>query len=525
MQLIQMGTTKDRLGVGLQDGQFFFDTTLGLLYVGSAGTPGGVPAENNALMSGTTAQRQAIVIPNDVLYFDTTLVALFIGDGVTFGGIAVSGSGGTPGPAGPPGVAGPTGPIGPTGATGATGGPGPAGPPGAAGPTGLTGPAGPVGATGPTGPAGAAATVSVGTTTTLAAGAPATVTNSGSTSAAILNFGIPAGPTGPVGPAGPAGGTGPAGATGPTGPVGPSGPSGAAATVSVGTTTTNPAGTPASVTNSGTSSAAVFNFGIPAGPTGPTGATGPTGPAGPAGTGIGSTEPANQVLAGPTSGPAGPSAFRALVAGDLPPAGVNVQTGTTYTFALSDAGSIVASASTTGTQAYTIPPNSSVAFPVGTVLTVIQTTANSVNLVPGSGVTINKLNSSLYMAGQYAVVQLVQTAANVWEATGDLMGVGRRNIVSVVSTTYTTVEQDAGSVIVANNASAITVTIQNNANAKYVPGTELYFIQAGAGQITLAPGTGVTLNNASSLTTRAQNSMIGAIQTAANVWTVFGDMT
>jgi len=55
----------------------------------------------------------------------------------------------------------------------------------------------------------------------------------------------------------------------------PNGARGAAATVSVGTTTTGNAGTNASVTNSGTSSAAVFNFTIPRGNTGATGAAGP----------------------------------------------------------------------------------------------------------------------------------------------------------------------------------------------------------------------------------------------------------
>jgi hypothetical protein len=55
----------------------------------------------------------------------------------------------------------------------------------------------------------------------------------------------------------------------------PNGARGAAATVSVGTTTTGNAGTNASVTNSGTSSAAVFNFTIPRGDTGATGAAGP----------------------------------------------------------------------------------------------------------------------------------------------------------------------------------------------------------------------------------------------------------
>jgi len=58
---------------------------------------------------------------------------------------------------------------------------------------------------------------------------------------------------------------------------------GGGATVTVGTTTTGAAGTNASVTNSGTSTAAVLNFTIPQGAQGPVGATGATGPQGPAG--------------------------------------------------------------------------------------------------------------------------------------------------------------------------------------------------------------------------------------------------
>jgi hypothetical protein len=64
------------------------------------------------------------------------------------------------------------------------------------------------------------------------------------------------------------------------GPAGPQGPAGPAATIAVGTTTTLPAGSSATVSNSGTSSAAVFNFAIPQGPQGVQGPQGPTGPDG-----------------------------------------------------------------------------------------------------------------------------------------------------------------------------------------------------------------------------------------------------
>ena len=58
---------------------------------------------------------------------------------------------------------------------------------------------------------------------------------------------------------------------GPQGPTGPTGPAGTAATIAAGTATTLPYGSTPTVTNSGSSSAATFNFGIPAGAPGATG--------------------------------------------------------------------------------------------------------------------------------------------------------------------------------------------------------------------------------------------------------------
>jgi hypothetical protein len=67
------------------------------------------------------------------------------------------------------------------------------------------------GSAGATGPAGAAATVSVGTVTTGAAGTQASVTNVGSGSAAVLNFTIPQGAAGASGTGGGGGGAGTSG--------------------------------------------------------------------------------------------------------------------------------------------------------------------------------------------------------------------------------------------------------------------------------------------------------------------------
>lgn len=121
---------------------------------------------------------------------------------------------------------------------------------------------------------GKAATIQIGTVTTGAAGSQASVTNVGTENAAILNITIPRGDTGAQGVPGQNGVDGQDGAPGADGK---DGAPGAAATVSVGQVTTLPAGSQATVTNSGDENAAVLNFGIPQGATGQSGTNGTDG--------------------------------------------------------------------------------------------------------------------------------------------------------------------------------------------------------------------------------------------------------
>jgi len=115
---------------------------------------------------------------------------------------------------GPQGPVGPQGPKGETGATGATGAQGPQGIQGEQGPQGETGPQGEQGIQGETGATGAtgaqgprgeqgvpgtAATIQIGTVTTGQPGTDASVTNSGTQQAAVLNFVIPQGAKGDTG--------------------------------------------------------------------------------------------------------------------------------------------------------------------------------------------------------------------------------------------------------------------------------------------------------------------------------------
>ena len=135
---------------------------------------------------------------------------------------------------------------------------------------------------GPQGIPGNAATISVGTVTTSQPGTNATVTNSGSSSAAILNFTIPQGPQGAAGTPGAQGTPGQRGSFTYTGIADP--------------TSNNPAQKNGLDTYLNTTSGDYFQYNSssstwvlvgnlrgPQGAAGAQGATGPQGPAGPAG--------------------------------------------------------------------------------------------------------------------------------------------------------------------------------------------------------------------------------------------------
>jgi hypothetical protein len=109
-----------------------------------------------------------------------------------------------------------------------------------------------------------------------------------------------------------------------------------------------------------------------------------------------------------------------LTAGSVvAPLAFNAQVGTTYTFVLADAGKMVTFANA-GAQTVTVPPNSAVAFTVGTQIILQGILAGVVTLVAGAGVTINSKDAALAIDGQWAAVTLIKTATDVWSLIGAL---------------------------------------------------------------------------------------------------------
>jgi hypothetical protein len=90
-----------------------------------------------------------------------------------------------------------------------------------------------------------------------------------------------------------------------------------------------------------------------------------------------------------------------------------------YTLAITDQNDIVEMNVGTANN-LTIPPNSSVAFPIGTEIAIIQYGAGQTTIVAGAGVTLRSKSNALKISGQYAGCTCVKVGTDEWYVIGDL---------------------------------------------------------------------------------------------------------
>jgi len=98
---------------------------------------------------------------------------------------------------------------------------------------------------------------------------------------------------------------------------------------------------------------------------------------------------------------------------------IRASTAASSTAVLADDGKLV-TMSNASANTFTVPPNSSVAFGIGTQLNIAQLGAGSTSIVAGAGVTLNSAGSKLTLGAQYALCTCVKTDTNEWFVVGNL---------------------------------------------------------------------------------------------------------
>ena len=97
-----------------------------------------------------------------------------------------------------------------------------------------------------------------------------------------------------------------------------------------------------------------------------------------------------------------------------------------------------------------------------------------------------------------------------------------KQVASIVTKTanFTFALSEAGAYVRSTSATAITATIDTEANVNFPVGTILTIRQAGAGQVTVTGGLGVTLNG--DRKTAAQHKSLQIIKVASDVFDIIG---
>jgi hypothetical protein len=89
-----------------------------------------------------------------------------------------------------------------------------------------------------------------------------------------------------------------------------------------------------------------------------------------------------------------------------------------YTLVLADKNKIVEMGDS-GAHTLTVPPNSSVAFPVGSQINILQTGVGRTTVTAGAGVTINA-SPGLKLRAQWSYATLIKRATDTWVLVGDV---------------------------------------------------------------------------------------------------------
>jgi hypothetical protein len=99
---------------------------------------------------------------------------------------------------------------------------------------------------------------------------------------------------------------------------------------------------------------------------------------------------------------------------------LNAQVGTTYTLVLADANQKLVTLDNAGAITLTVPTNASVAFPIGTVISLLAKGAGQVTVAAAGGVTL-RATPGAKLRTQYSMASLVKIGTDEWVLSGDII--------------------------------------------------------------------------------------------------------
>lgn len=113
-----------------------------------------------------------------------------------------------------------------------------------------------------------------------------------------------------------------------------------------------------------------------------------------------------------------------------------------------------------------------------------------------------------------------------WVEFGDWLATPLEMPINEEAAAYQLALSDAQGLVRITNAGAVALTVPDNATVAFPIGTSILIVQGGAGQVTITPAGGVTVNSAGAkLKLTAQHSTAALVKVAADEWIASGDLS
>jgi hypothetical protein len=143
----------------------------------------------------------------------------------------------------------------------------------------------------------------------------------------------------------------------------------------------------------------------------------------------------------------------------------------------------------------------------------------------GSGASLTNLAGSAITAGTVGSTQIADASISVSKLATGTVRSGFNSTRNVVSGAYTLVASDLGRLVEVNSATAVALTVPTD-SVSFTEGDRIDILQSGAGQVTLTPAVGVTLNSDSGKRKLlSQWAACTLIKRGANSWVAIGNLT
>jgi cytoskeletal protein CcmA (bactofilin family) len=151
--------------------------------------------------------------------------------------------------------------------------------------------------------------------------------------------------------------------------------------------------------------------------------------------------------------------------------------------------------------------------------------SEDLNLVSGKVLKIDgtQVLSATNYTGQAATVAANSVTASVLQEGPPRAGF-RSQLNAQTGTSYTLVLSDLAKLVTMDNGSTMTLTVPANANVSFQVGDRIDILRKGAGELTLNPGDGVSINGTPGLKLRAQWSAATLVKLDTDTWVALGDL-